>query len=199
MHFGSCIVYRQIYDKFMLSCMPKDKTFLCMHIFARVHFQSMLIKCIMLCVQILIRQMCVKFTLACMPAETTKVKRHSYACTFLHMYIFKACKLNAFCIMHATRQIRDKFTLARMATERTLCYIMCMQVFMRVRVLVCPSNSPAMFVSGPHVILSLRIQTWLQGGAMVTLPIPSAGKGSRARVGLRHPYRSTGWRTRGCN
>lgn len=51
-----------------------------------------------------------------------------------------------------------------------------MHVFMRVRVLVCPSNSPAMFVSGPHVILSLHVQTWLQGGAVVTLRSPAQGR-----------------------
>lgn len=43
--------------------------------------------------------------------------KHSYACTFLHMYIFKACRLNPFCIMHAIRQICVKFTLACMPTE----------------------------------------------------------------------------------
>lgn len=62
-----------------------------------------------------------------------------------------------------------------------------MHFFMRVQALVCPSNSPAMFVSGPHVILSLHVQTWLRGGATVTLPIPGTGKASWVRVGLRHP------------
>lgn len=60
-------------------------------------------------------------------------------------------------------------------------------MFMCVGVLICPSNSPAMFVSGPHVILWLHVQTWLRGGATVTLLIPGTGKGSWARVGLRHP------------
>ncbi len=68
----------------------------------------------------------------------------------------------------------------------------CMHVLMRVQALVCPSNTPAMFVSGPHVILSLHVQTWLRAGAMVTLPIPGTRKGSWARVGLRHPTPSPG-------
>lgn len=92
------------------------------------------------------------------------------------MHVFKACKLNAFFLyrylnmcqiyvcMHTNRKL-PKYTA-----------FPCMHVFMRVRVLVCPSNLPAMFVSSPHVILSLHVQTWLQGGAVVTLRSPAQGR-----------------------
>lgn len=63
----------------------------------------------------------------------------------------------------------------------------CMHVFMRVRVLVCPSNSPAMFVSGPHVILSLHVQTWLQGGAVVTLRSPAQDRAAGHESASAHP------------
>lgn len=95
--------------------------------------------------------------------------------SILYHACYQANMCQIYSCMHANRKLPKYTTFP------------CMHIFMHVRVLVCPSNSPAMFVSGPHVILSLHVQTWLQGGAMVTLPIPSAGKGSWAWVGLRHP------------